>query len=270
MGSMESNRESDRVRGRGAPLPRVTIVIPARYASSRFPGKPLALLAGKPLIRHVYEQAARVTNVAQVLVATDDVRIHETVERFGGRSTMVTRPCRTGTDRVAEAIRELPGEIIVNLQADEILLSPELLRDLIDPFLAGDAEIGTLCRPLKRGEDFAQSSVVKVVTDRQGRALYFSRAPIPHVRDHVRDALPFASLHLGVYIFRRDTLERFTALPSGELEEAEKLEQLRALEHGIPIHVWETPHASLRIDTREDLERANASWDERMAERATD
>ena len=242
--------------------PHVAIVIPARYASSRFPGKPLALLAGKPLIQHVYEQAVRVPKVAEVLVATDDVRIHESVEQFGGRSVMVTTPCRTGTDRVAEATRELPCEIVVNLQADEILLSPDLLLDLIDPFLAGDAEMGTLRRPLTCQEEFAQSSVVKVVTDRQGRALYFSRAPIPHVRDRVPEDSPFASLHLGVYIFRRATLNRFTALPSGELEEAEKLEQLRALEHGIPIHVWETSHASLRIDTPEDLERANASWDE--------
>lgn len=247
--------------------PDVTIVIPARYASSRFPGKPLALLSGKPLIRHVYEQAARVPKVARVLVATDDVRIHESVERFGGRSMMVTGPCRTGTDRVAEAIREHPCEIVVNLQADEILLNPGLLLDLIDPFLAGDAEIGTLSRPLESREELTQSSVVKVVTDRQGRALYFSRAPIPHVRDHVHDASPFASLHLGVYIFRRDTLNRFASLPSGKLEEAEKLEQLRALEHGIPIHVWETTHASLRIDTKEDLERANATWDELMAKR---
>ena len=245
-----------------ADSPQVTIVIPARHASSRFPGKPLALLAGKPLIQHVYEQAVRVPKVAEVLVATDDARIHESVEQFGGRSTMVTTPCRTGTDRVAEAIRQLPCEIVVNLQADEILLSPDLLLDLIDPFLAGDAEMGTLRRRLTCQEEFAQSSVVKVVTDRQGRALYFSRAPIPHVRDHVRDHPLFASVHLGVYIFRRHTLNRFASLPSGELEEAEKLEQLRALEHGIPIHVWETSHASLRIDTQEDLERANASWDE--------
>ena len=245
-----------------ADSPHVTIVIPARHASSRFPGKPLALLAGKPLIQHVYEQAVRVPNVAEVLVATDDARIHESVERFGGRSVMVTTPCRTGTDRVAEAIRQLSCEIVVNLQADEILLSPDLLLDLIDPFLAGDAKMGTLSRPLESREELTQSSAVKVVTDRQGRALYFSRAPIPHMRDHVRENPSFASLHLGVYIFRRHTLNRFASLPSGELEEAEKLEQLRALEHGIPIHVWETRHTSLRIDTQEDLERANASWDE--------
>lgn len=250
--------------------PHVTIVIPARYASSRFPGKPLALLAGKPLIRHVYEQAVRVPKVAEVLVATDDVRIHESVEQFGGRSLMVTTPCRTGTDRVAEAIKHLSCEIVVNLQADEILLSPDLLLDLIEPFLAGDTEMGTLCRPLARREEFVQSSVVKVVTDRQGRALYFSRAPIPHVRDHAQEDSPFASVHLGVYIFRRHTLNRFASLPSGELEEAEKLEQLRALEHGIPIHVWETTHASLRIDAEEDLAKANASWDELVARQVHD
>ena len=130
-----------------ADSPQVTIVIPARHASSRFPGKPLALLAGKPLIQHVYEQAVRVPKVAEVLVATDDARIHESVEQFGGRSTMVTTPCRTGTDRVAEAIRQLPCEIVVNLQADEILLSPDLLLDLIDPFLAGDRGNGHLASP---------------------------------------------------------------------------------------------------------------------------
>ncbi len=244
------------------PVDNVTIVIPARYASSRFPGKPLALLAGKPLIRHVYEQATRVPKVAQVLVATDDARIHESVENFGGCSMMVAKPCRTGTDRVAEAIKKIPCEIVVNLQADEILLSPDFLLDLINPFLANDAEMGTLCRPVTCREEFAESSVVKVVMDRQRKALYFSRSPIPHVRDHGHETPSFASHHLGVYIFRRDTLHHFAALPSGELEEAEQLEQLRALEHGIPIHVWETSHTSLRIDTPKDLERANASWDE--------
>lgn len=244
--------------------PNLAIVIPVRYASSRFPGKPLALLAGKPLIQHVYEQAARVPTSAQVLVATDDARIHETVRAFGGRAAMVTKPCRTGTDRVAEAVQQLSCDVVVNLQGDEILLSPDLLTDLINPFLAGTAEMGTLRRPLKHRDELDQSSVVKVVTDQQGRALYFSRAPIPHMRDQVRSSPPFAFLHVGVYIFRRTTLHRFAALPSGKLEEAEKLEQLRALEHGIPIHVWDTTHASLRIDTPEDLERANKSWEKHM------
>ncbi len=242
--------------------PAIVIVIPARYASSRFPGKPLALLAGKPLIRHVHEQASRVPNVARVLVATDDARIHKTVHDGGGCAVMVTEPCRTGTDRVARAIRDVPCDVVVNLQADEILTSPDLVMDVITPFLAGDADMGTLCRPLTDQADLAHPAVVKVVTDRHGKALYFSRSPIPHVRDpSPGSSVPrFASLHVGVYIFRRETVHRFAGLPSGPLEQAEHLEQLRALEHGIPIHVWETAQTSLRIDTPEDLQTANDTW----------
>lgn len=259
--------------------PSIAVVIPARYGSSRFPGKPLALLAGKPLIQHVYERAATVPANARVLVATDDVRIFETVQNFGGLAAMVTDPCRTGTDRVAAAVQTLAlrgsgqaSHVVVNLQGDEIPLSPDFLMDLINPFLAGTAEMGTLRRAMGRGEEFSQSSVVKVVTDRQGRALYFSRSPIPYVRDHAPSPslrtsgqASFAFLHVGVYIFRRATLDRFAALPTGALEQAEQLEQLRALEHGIPIHVWDTAHASLRIDTPEDLEKANKSWDRLIA-----
>lgn len=248
--------------------PTIEIVIPARYGSSRFPGKPLALLAGKPVIRHVYERAAQVPVNARVLVATDDVRIFKAVENFGGLAVMVPDPCRTGTDRVAAAIRARAlGEsgrachVVVNLQGDEIPLSPDFLMDLINPFLAGTAEMGTLRRAAEGREAFRQSSVVKVVTDQQGRALYFSRSPIPYVRDGASSRPSFAFLHVGVYIFRRATLDRFAALPTGTLEQAEQLEQLRALERGIPIHVWDTVHASLRIDTPEDLENANKSWD---------
>ncbi len=238
--------------------PAIVIIIPARHASSRFPGKPLALLAGKPLIHHVYERAARVPGVARVLVATDDARIHETVQHFGGHSTMIVEPCRTGTDRVARAIQDVPCDVVVNLQADEIPASPDLVTDLINPFLASDAEMGTLCRPSNVHAECAHPSVVKVVTDQRGRALYFSRSPIPYVRDQPPglSVPPFASLHVGVYIFRRDTVHRFAALPSGPLEQAENLEQLRALEHGIPIHVWDTAQTSLRIDTPEDLKTA--------------
>lgn len=252
--------------------PTIEIVIPARYGSSRFPGKPLALLAGKPVIQHVYERAAQVPANARVLVATDDVRIFKAVENFGGLAVMVPDPCRTGTDRVAAAVRTLTLQgsgracnVVVNLQGDEIPLSPDFLMDLINPFLAGTAEMGTLRRAMGRGEAFSQSSIVKVVTDQQGRALYFSRSPIPYVRDHASSGPSFAFLHAGVYIFRRATLERFASLPTGTLEQAEQLEQLRALERGIPIHVWDTVHASLRIDTPEDLENANKSWDRLMA-----
>lgn len=246
--------------------PSVTIVIPARYESSRFPGKPLALLSGKPLIQHVYEQATHVPNVDQILVATDDSRIQQTVEQFGGVAQMVTAPCRTGTDRVAEVSRSLSSEIILNLQADEILLNPEMLTELIDPFLANPVPMGTLRRKIKVQDEFFQPSVVKVVTDEEGRALYFSRASIPHTRDRAVQgtAIPFASIHLGVYIFQRAALLRFAELPTGKLEDAEKLEQLRALEFGIPIKVWETTQPSLRIDTPEDLAEANRSWERIM------
>jgi len=244
----------------------ITIVIPARYESSRFPGKPLAQLAGKPLIQHVYEQAIRVSRVDQVIVATDDSRIQRAVELFGGVAQMITAPCRTGTDRVAEVSRSLSSEVIVNLQADEVFFNPVILNDLIDPFLANPSPMGTLKRSIEHQDEFLQSSVVKVVTDQEGRALYFSRASIPHTRDQADQGqtAPFASIHLGVYIFKRTTLLQFSELPTGTLEDTEKLEQLRALEHGIPIKVWETKQPSLRIDTPEDLAEANRSWERLM------
>lgn len=241
---------------------RVAIIIPARFDSSRFPGKPLAQLANKALIQHVYEKASQVASVDQVLVATNDLRIKEAVEAFGGLTQMVTTPCRTGTDRVAAVARSVPNEIIVNLQADEILLNSNLLSDLINNFVSSTEQIGTLKRPLESPKDLSNPSVVKVVTDQQGKALYFSRSPIPHIRDKQSEGsqLNFASVHLGVYIFRREALFHYSELPTGILEKAEQLEQLRAIEHGMPIHVWETVHSSLRIDTQEDLVEANNSW----------
>ena len=246
--------------------PSITIVIPARYESSRFPGKPLVQLADKPLIQHVYEQASRVSHVGQVIVATDDSRIQQAVQKFEGQVQMITTPCRTGTDRVAKITRLLSSEVIINLQADEILMSPELLNDLIDRFLENPVPMGTLSRKLESQDEFFQTAAVKVVTDKAGRALYFSRASIPHTRDHADQNRggPFASIHLGVYNFQRATLLQFSDLPTGKLENAENLEQLRALEHGIPIMVWETQHPSLRIDTPEDLATADRSWKKLM------
>jgi len=234
--------------------PDVTVVIPARYASSRFPGKPIAMLGRKPIVQHVYEQAAACRVVGDVVVATDDHRILQTVENFGGQAVLTTGDFRSGTDRVASVARSRPGHIVVNLQGDEIPADPELLADLIEPFVKSGAEMGTLKRALHTAEELQNPAVVKVVTDRQGRALYFSRAPIPLVRDDPGRAavkgLHF--IHLGIYIYTRETLLRLASLPTGHLEEAEKLEQLRALDHGIGIRVWETQHASLRIDTPTD------------------
>ena len=236
--------------------PSVMVVIPARYGSSRFPGKPLVMLGRKPMIQHVYEQAAACRAVTEVLVATDDERIKQAVERFGGRAVMIIGDYRTGTDRVAGVARMFDGAYFLNLQGDEIPLQPDLLADLIDPFMKSGVGMGTLKRTIDSTEDVHNPSVVKVVTDQLGNALYFSRAPIPLVRDDPsrRAVGGLHYIHLGLYMYRRDTLLKLAALPTGRLEDAEKLEQLRALEHGIPIRVWDTTQASLRIDAPEDVE----------------
>ncbi|HEX5647690.1 MAG TPA: 3-deoxy-manno-octulosonate cytidylyltransferase [Nitrospira sp.] len=233
----------------------VTVVIPARYGSSRFPGKPLIPINGKPLIQHVYEQAEACKSVSAVLVATDDDRIKQAVEQFGGRVVKVTGDYRTGTDRVASVARMFAGELFVNLQGDEIPLNPQLLEGLIDPFIKSGATMGTLKRVIDTTADLHNPAVVKVVTDAEGNALYFSRAPIPLVRDDPdrRAVGGLHYIHLGVYMFTKETLLKYAALPTGPLEDAEKLEQLRALENGIRIRVWETPHASLRVDQPEDV-----------------
>lgn len=214
------------------------------------------MLGRKPMIQHVYEQAAACRAVTEVLVATDDERIKQAVEGFGGRAVMVTGDYRTGTDRVAGVARMFGGDYFVNLQGDEILLQPDLLTDLIEPFIKSGTGIGTLKRTISSTEDVHNPSVVKVVTDHLGHALYFSRAPIPLVRDDAsrRAVEGLHYIHLGLYMYRRDTLLKLASLPTGRLEDAEKLEQLRALEHGIPIRVWETNHASLRVDMPEDVE----------------
>jgi 3-deoxy-manno-octulosonate cytidylyltransferase (CMP-KDO synthetase) len=236
--------------------PSVMVVIPARYGSSRFPGKPLVMLGGKPMIQHVYEQAAACRAVTEVLVATDDERIKQAVDGFGGRALIVDGDYRTGTDRVAGVARMFGGDYFVNLQGDEIPLHPDLLADLIDPFIKAGVGMATLKRRIDSTEDVHNPSVVKVVTDHLGNALYFSRAPIPLVRDDAnrRAVEGLHYIHLGLYIYRCDTLLKLASLPTGRLEEAEKLEQLRALENGIAIRVWETKHASLRVDTPSDVE----------------
>jgi 3-deoxy-manno-octulosonate cytidylyltransferase (CMP-KDO synthetase) len=234
----------------------VTVVIPARYGSSRFPGKPLVELNGKPMIQHVYEQAAACRAVSQVLVATDDERIKQAVERFGGRVLVVTGDYRTGTDRVAAVARMFAGDCFVDLQGDEIPLTPELLTDLIEPFLESSVGMGTLKRVIDSTDELLNPAVVKVVTDAKGDALYFSRAPIPFVRDDPQHGAVggLHYIHLGLYIYTKETLLRLASLPTSRIEDAEKLEQLRALDHGIRVRVWETKHASLRVDRLEDVQ----------------
>jgi 3-deoxy-manno-octulosonate cytidylyltransferase (CMP-KDO synthetase) len=230
------------------------VIIPARYGATRFPGKPLALLAGKPLVLHVVERAARARGVGRVAVATDDDRIAAAV-RGAGAEAVMTGPAATGTDRVAEAARALPGaEVIVNLQGDEPLVEPAAVEALVAAMAPG-VSMATLSRPLQPGEG-ERPQVVKVVADLRGDALYFSRAAIPRRRDG--GPSPLARAHVGVYAFTAGFLQEFARLPRGRLEREESLEQLRALEHGHRIRVVETSYLGFGVDTPEDLERARA------------
>lgn len=234
---------------------RIAVVIPARWGAQRFPGKPLADLAGRPLVAHVVERARRARGVDVVLVATDDDRIARAAERAGAEAVM-TGEAATGTDRVAAAARRLTpaADVVVNLQGDEPLIEPEAVETLVGA-MADGVEMGTLARPLEPGEQ-ERTQVVKVVTDLAGNALYFSRAPIPHRRAGGASAL--ARAHVGIYAFTAAFLQEFASLPPGRLEAEESLEQLRALEHGRRIRVADTAYRGFGIDTPEDLERARA------------
>ena len=228
-------------------------VIPARYASVRFPGKALAMVGGKPLIRHVWERACRLGTVARVLVATDDERIARAVTAFGGTVVMTPSDLPSGTDRVARVARDLPAGIVVNLQGDEPTFDTKAVDDLVR-LMAEDAsiEMGTLAHPIADETEHRDMNATKVVLDQAGYALYFSRAPIPYRRQ-----LGFAGplRHIGIYVFRAAFLQRFASLAPTPLERTETLEQLRALEHGVRVRVLLTPHASLGVDTPADLER---------------
>lgn len=231
-------------------------IIPSRYASTRLPGKPLLPIAGKPMIQHVYERARAVRAFANVLVATDDDRIVRAVRAFGGQAVLTSSEHRSGTDRVAEAARDLDAEVIVNIQGDEPMLEPEPLEALVAAFEHRPAlEIATLAHPIRSPEEAADSAAVKVVVDGEGYALYFSRLPIPFDRDGARAA---RWRHLGVYAYRKPALIRFAGLSPTPLEQAEALEQLRALEHGMRILVLPTDREAIGVDTPEDLERVRA------------
>ena len=234
----------------------VSVIIPARYGASRFPGKPLALLAGKPLICHVVERALAARGVDLVAVATDDDRI-AAVARVAGAVTVMTGEAATGTDRVAEAARKLQPRpaLVVNLQGDEPLIDPAAIEALLGAMSDPLVKMATLARPLAEGE-LERTQVVKVVCATNGDALYFSRAAIPHRREGGPSAL--ARAHVGIYAFREPFLQEFAALAPGRLEREESLEQLRALEAGHRIRVVETRYGGFGVDTPEDLERARA------------
>jgi 3-deoxy-manno-octulosonate cytidylyltransferase (CMP-KDO synthetase) len=234
------------------------IIIPARYASSRLPGKPLLRTTGKYLIQHVYERACQSRRAKVVVVATDDPRIVAAVQSFGGQVVMTRRNHPSGTDRVAEAARTIDADIIVNLQGDEPLIDPEAL-DLLPELIERDSaiDVATLAVPITTLEQWHNPNCTKVVCDADGRALYFSRSPIPFVRDAQPDfqAEPPQFLqHLGLYAYRRHFLFKLAASPPAPLEQLEKLEQLRVLALGGRISVGQVQHAAIGVDTRADYE----------------
>lgn len=234
---------------------RKVAFIPARYQSTRFEGKPLALIAGRPMIQHVYERAARCRELEELYVATDDQRIFDCVAQFGGRAIMTNGNHKSGTDRIAEASETLKladQDIVVNIQGDQPIFNPEIITELISPLIEDSAlSMSTLMYRIKDEREVRDTNHVKVVFDNQGYALYFSRLPIPFHRDRRSNTSHFK--HLGIYAYRKHFLMTFTTLPYGLLENAEKLEQLRVLEHGYRIKVVETPVDSTEVDTPEDI-----------------
>jgi 3-deoxy-manno-octulosonate cytidylyltransferase (CMP-KDO synthetase) len=249
---------------------RIAAVIPARYESTRLPGKVLADIAGKPMIRHVYERASACDCLAQVAVATDDERVHEAVCDFGG-SCVMTRPTHTsGTDRIAEVAASEDFDIIVNIQGDEPLIRPDVITAAVQPFLDDKPpRMGTVATPITAEAEHQDPSVVKVVVDRSGYALYFSRAPIPYFRadgegvgldDRPDGARPLK--HIGLYVYTKETLLWLSGMPQTPLEQSEKLEQLRALENGCPIRVVPVDYSPIGVDTPEDLEHVRGIMEE--------
>ena len=236
---------------------RIIGIIPARYGSTRFPGKPLVKLKDKPLIQHVYERAKQSKLLETLIVATDDERIKACVEGFGGRAVMTSTHHSCGTERLAEAadILGLSGDdIVVNIQSDQPLIEPPLIEELVRPLLLrANIPMATVAVPIERKDEITDPNRVKVVLNREGLAIYFSRSPIPYYR--APGPKPLYLRHIGIYAYRRSFLETFVHLRPGELEMSEKLEQLRAIEYGYSIAVTITKYDCPEVDTPQDLKR---------------
>ena len=234
-------------------------IIPARYASTRFPGKPLAVLGGKTVIQRVYEQVNSILD--EVYVATDDKRIYDCVTGFRGRAVMTREDHKSGTDRIEEAVEKIQSsaDVIINVQGDEPFIQPSQIKTLMKLFDTPDTQIGTLGKPFESIEAIENPNSPKIVTDNRGFALYFSRSVIPYIRGKERSEwfgeYPFLK-HLGIYAYRREVLKEVTLLPQSSLEKAESLEQLRWLQNGYRIRVGLTDVETVGIDTPEDLKRA--------------
>jgi 3-deoxy-manno-octulosonate cytidylyltransferase (CMP-KDO synthetase) len=236
-------------------------IIPARFASSRFPGKVLASIAGKTMLQHVYERASQSRYITSTVIATDDERVFEVSRSFGAKVRMTRADHPSGTDRAAEIASVEDADLVVNIQGDEPLIDPDAIDAAILP-LAHDSAVvmGTLKKRIDDPREVDDPNVVKVVTDGNGDAIYFSRCPIPYHRDAHGKAGDYFK-HIGLYVYRREFLLRYPALPVGPLERAERLEQLRALENGCRIRVAETEYESLGVDTPADLERVARLFD---------
>ncbi len=240
--------------------PRILGVIPARFASTRFPGKALASLAGRPMIEHVWERASQSRYLTDLVIATDDDRIATVARRFGARVRMTSPHHATGTDRLAEVASAVEASLYVNIQGDEPLINPEAIDAAILPLTDDpDLAMGTLRKKIDFPDEIQNPNVVKVVTSLAGDAIYFSRSPIPFVRDGQSES-PTYYKHIGLYVYRRDLLLKYPDLTVGPLEQAERLEQLRALENGFRIRVVDTEYESLGVDTPADLERVNTIY----------
>jgi 3-deoxy-manno-octulosonate cytidylyltransferase (CMP-KDO synthetase) len=237
-------------------------VIPARFASSRFPGKVLAKIASKTMLQHVYERANMARYLTSTIIATDDQRVYDAARSFGARVRMTRGDHLSGTDRVAEVASAENAEIIVNIQGDEPLIDPAAIDASILPMVHEPGVVmSTLKKKIEDPREIGDPNVVKVVTNREGDAIYFSRCAIPHEREATANPSVPRFKHIGLYVYQRDFLLGYSALPVGPLEQAERLEQLRALENGFRIRVVETEYESLGVDTPEDLERVSRLFD---------
>ena len=231
-------------------MKKVVAVIPARYQSTRFPGKPLAVIAGKSMIQRVYEQVKQISNIARVVVATDDERIFSAVKQFQGEAVM-TGDCSCGTERVYEAIKNYPCDIVINVQGDEPLIKPEMINELVNVFADDSVVMATLCKEITEIDDINDPNIVKVVRDKNADALYFSRYPIPFNRDKQSGVKYYK--HIGIYGYKKEFLKKYVQTEKTLLEIAENLEQLRVLENGCKIKVKETIYDSIGVDTPEDI-----------------
>jgi 3-deoxy-manno-octulosonate cytidylyltransferase (CMP-KDO synthetase) len=243
---------------------RVLVVIPARQASVRFPGKPLVPIAGRPMIQHVVERVRRAQLVSRVVVATDESSIQQAVEAFGGEAILTRHDHRTGTDRVAEVASHLHAEIYINVQGDVPLIDPATVDAVASAMLEDESvEIATPCTAIAHQNDIMDPNIVKVVRDFDNNALYFSRAPVPWVSDRGETVAARHWKHIGLYGFRRETLLEFPTLPPGDLERLEQLEQLRWLENGFRIRVVEADYDAISVDVPADIERVEKLLRER-------